>query len=374
MSVNHSHFWYGSFTNSSLEIFDKVPVLETIMSSYTHEVFPIFSLDESSIEFEFETDRNFYLDMHHTHFSLKLQLFKGRLFDAFKKEKAEHKAKSEEDSDEEPQTYLTYVNSVLLSLFSNCEVYFNNTMVYNANGLYPHKAQISNEFNSSAVSNKGLIACHGYSFEACPDAFDMHPLTDRSNSLGTGITFSLYGRLTIVLVTCEKLLLPNTKVRIKFFRARPKFYMLSDNPNFSLKIVDCSLFTRRILVAEPTHQNLQGNLEKEPAQYNYMETIVRTFIIPSRQNQFIQENIFNNTPIRRIAVAMNTTLAVAGSFHEKPFSFQQFHLRELRIIWGGRAIVSLDTTSPCRPNVTTMKAMQFNEYLPALPMEDFQNH
>ena len=150
--------------------------------------------------------------------------------------------------------------------------------------------------------------------------------------------------------------------------------MLSDNPNFSLKIVDCSLFTRRILVAEPTHQNLQGNLEKEPAQYNYMETIVRTFIIPSRQNQFIQENIFNNTPIRRIAVAMNTTSAVAGSFHEKPFSFQQFLLRELRIIWGGRAIVSLDTTSPCRPYVTTLKAMQFKEYLPALPMEDFQNH
>ena len=43
--------------------------------------------------------------MRDTHFSLKLQLFKGRLFDAFKKEQA----KSEDDSDEESQTYLTYV-------------------------------------------------------------------------------------------------------------------------------------------------------------------------------------------------------------------------------------------------------------------------
>ena len=103
MSVSQSHFRYGAFTNSSLEIFDKTPVLETIMSSYTQEVFPSTSLDESSIEFEFETDRNLYLDMRDTHLSLKLQLFKGRLFDAFKKEKAEHKAKSEEDSDEEPQ-------------------------------------------------------------------------------------------------------------------------------------------------------------------------------------------------------------------------------------------------------------------------------
>ena len=136
--------------------------------------------------------------MRDTHLSLKLQLFKGRLFDAFKKEKAEHKAKSEEDSDEEPQTYLFYVNNLLQSLFSNCEVYFNNTIVYNANGLYPHKSQISNEFNSSAVSNKGVLACLGYSFEEYLDAFDMHPLTDRASSLGTGITFSLYGRLALI--------------------------------------------------------------------------------------------------------------------------------------------------------------------------------
>ena len=150
--------------------------------------------------------------------------------------------------------------------------------------------------------------------------------------------------------------------------------MLSDNPNVSLKIVDCSLFTRRILVAEPNHQYLQWNLEREPALYNYMETIARTFIIPSPQNHFIQENVFNNAPIRRIAVSMNTNSAVAGSFHGNLFNNQQFHLRELRIIWGGRAIISLDTTSPCQPYVTTMKAMQFNKDFPALPMEDFQNH
>ena len=78
--------------------------METIISSYTQEVLPSISLDESSIEIEFETDRILYLDMRDTHLSLKLQLFKGRLFDAFKKEKAKHEAKSEENLDEEPQT------------------------------------------------------------------------------------------------------------------------------------------------------------------------------------------------------------------------------------------------------------------------------
>ena len=113
----------------------------------------------------------------------------GRLFEAFKKEKAEHKAKSEKDSDEEPQTCLAFVNNLLHSLFSNCDFSFNNTMAYNANGLYTHKAQISKEFNSSAVSSKGILACHGYSFEEYREPFDMNPFTDRASSLGARITF-----------------------------------------------------------------------------------------------------------------------------------------------------------------------------------------
>ena len=41
MSVNQSRFRYGAFTNSSLKIFDNVPVLETSMSSYMQEVSPV---------------------------------------------------------------------------------------------------------------------------------------------------------------------------------------------------------------------------------------------------------------------------------------------------------------------------------------------
>ena len=134
------------------------------------------------------------------------------------------------------------------------------------------------------------------------------------------------------------------------------------------------LFIKRILVAEPIHQKLHRNLKREPAQYSYMETIARTFISPSRRNQFIPVKIFNNAPIRRRTVTVNTNSAVAGSFHENPFSYQLFHLRELRINRSRRAIVSLDTNSSCRPHVTIMKTRHFNADFPALPMEDFQNH
>ena len=67
-----------------------------------------------------------------------------------------------------------------------------------------------------------------------------------------------------------------------------------------------------------------------------------TFIIPARQNQFIQENVFNNVPDRQIAIAMNTNSAFTGSCTENPFWYQQFELRQIRILKGGPPIVNFD--------------------------------
>ena len=55
MSISQSNqFRYGVFTICSLQVFDRVSVLETIMSFYTNEIFHSTSLDESSNEIEFE--------------------------------------------------------------------------------------------------------------------------------------------------------------------------------------------------------------------------------------------------------------------------------------------------------------------------------
>ena len=51
---------------------------------------------------------------------IPVQIFKysyKRLFDVFKKQKIEYELKSEDDSDEDPEPYSTYVNQVIHSLF-----------------------------------------------------------------------------------------------------------------------------------------------------------------------------------------------------------------------------------------------------------------
>ena len=102
--------------------------------------------------------------------------------------------------------------------------------------------------------------------------------------------------------------------------------------------------------------------------------MAKTFIIPARQNQFIQENKFNNAPIRRIAIAMNSNSAFIGSFAENPFWYQQFNLGDIRILRGGQPIEYHDTTENCRLYVKTMKTMNFQDDIPSIPVDNFKDH
>ena len=101
--------------------------------------------------------------------------------------------------------------------------------------------------------------------------------------------------------------------------------------------------------------------------------MAKTFIIPARQNQFIQENIFNNAPIRRIAIAMNTNSAFTGSFTKNPIWYQQFDLRQLKTLRGGQLISDFHTADNCRLYVTTKKAMNFQDDIPSIPNDDFKD-
>ena len=186
--------------------------------------------------------------------------------------------------------------------------------------------------------------------------------------------FMLYGKLGIDFFSTSELFHPNMKNRLQLNKARPSFYMISDNPNVSLGIVDCSLYTRRIALKADYHKKRMDILAYAPVKYNYLEALAKTFIMTVRQNHFIQENIFNNAPIRRIAIAMNTNSAFTSSFNENPFWYQQFDLRQIRILRGGQPIVDFDTADNCRLYVPTMKAMNFQDDIPSIPIDDFKDY
>ena len=257
----------------------KVPVVDVVLFSHEQEIHPTKSLDENSIEFEIQTNRNVYVDLRQTYLALKNKLVKGRGFDTYKQteKKKEHKKTLfllkqvmmtlnflEED---EGVPHFIHVNNILHSIFSNAELCINNHQIYNSNGLFAHKSHISNNFKSALTDYKGALLCEGYDYEEDPENLLEGPFfTRRMKLYSRPDGFMLYGKLGIVFLTTSDLLYPNMKVRIRLIRARPNFYMISDNPNVSLGIVDCSLYTRRVMLEEDYHKKRMSPLAYAPVE------------------------------------------------------------------------------------------------------------
>ena len=105
-----------------------------------------------------------------------------------------------------------------------------------------------------------------------------------------------------------------------------------------------------------------------------METLAKTYIIPARQSQFIQEKILKSAPIREIAIAMDSNSVFTGFFEENPSWYQQFNLRDNRTFRGGQPNVHQDTTDNCRLYVTPMKAMNFQGNIASFPNDKCKDH
>ena len=142
--MSNNNFRYQPFVAVSGNVGGKVPIVDDVLSSHEQEIYPNTSLDENCIEFEFQTDRNYYVDLRQSFLALRVKFFKGRAYDTYesKEKKKEHEDESvvftetsDDDSEEEEIARVTYVNNIMHSIFSNVEVYINNQQIYNSNAL-----------------------------------------------------------------------------------------------------------------------------------------------------------------------------------------------------------------------------------------------
>ena len=66
------------------------------------------------------------------------------------------------------------------------------------------------------------------------------------------------------------------KLSVRLIRARPTFYLISENPNVSLGFADRSMYTRRMMLKEDYHKNGMSQPGYAPVEYNYMEALAKT--------------------------------------------------------------------------------------------------
>ena len=141
--------------------------------------------------------------------------------------------------------------------------------------------------------------------------------TKRIKILSRPDGFMLYGKLGADLFSSFELLYPFMKVKLRLIKARPIFYMIFDNPNVSLRTVDCSF----ALLSWYWSQGFLWRKRMEmlaytSVDYNYVEPLAKTIILPAKQNRFLQENFLNKAAIGPVAIRININSAFTGSYTE----------------------------------------------------------
>ena len=181
----------------------------------------------------------------------------------------------------------------------------------------------------------------------------------RMKMLNRPEAFMLYGKLGFDFFSNSELLYPNLTIRLRLIRARSNFYMISDNTNVSLGIVDCSFYTRRIELKDDYHKKRLDMFSYTLVEFNSLETLARTIIIPARKKQFIQKNTFNNDPVRPIAIALNINKTLHSLDHTLKIHPGISNLTSDKLEYSEEVsqlkplITDFDSADNCRPSVAT---------------------
>ena len=93
----------------------------------------------------------------------------------------------------------------------------------------------------------------------------------------------MYGELRVDFFSTSISLNPNKKNRLRLTRARPNFYMISDNPNVSFGRVECSFYTRCSDLKDDYHKKQTDMFVCSPVEYSNLETLSTTIITPANR-------------------------------------------------------------------------------------------
>ena len=235
------------------------------------------------------------------------------------KKKHEEDVKMDEETaeveQEAPFPLVIHKNKIFFSIFSNAQLHINNQQIYNSKR---HKRYASSKIGVAFSEYKGVFHCKGYDYEEFLDETMEARLSEpfftrRMKMPRRPDGFVLYGKLAVNFFSTFESLHQDMKVRLRIIRAKLFFNMISDNPDVSLENIDRTLYTRRIALKDDYHRKQKDMLAHTPVEFNYLEIFAKSVIIPARQNRFNQENTFNNPPVGRIAIAMNSNSAFTGS-------------------------------------------------------------
>ena len=164
------------------------------------------------------------------------------------------------------------------------------------------------------------------------------------------------------------------KVRLCLIRARPNFYLNSDNLNVCLGFFECSLCTLRFILRDDYHKKRMNMLVYNPVEYNYLETLAKTFIIPVKKIFLFRKHFWTFLQIVALPLQLLQTLHSLDRLLKIHSSINISILDKLEYSRGGQPIVDYDANDNCHFYISKMKAMNFEDDIRSIPVDNSKDH
>ena len=162
-------------------------------------------------------------------------------------------------------------------------------------------------------------------------------------------------------------------IRLRLIRARPNFYMTSDNPTLVLEFV---IFHFTLVVMLSRLTITRNEVTSWPTilwSSNFWKVLQRfSSILPDETTSF--RKTFS-TMLQFNGVLLQWIQTLYSLYHniENSFRYQEIDLRQSRKLRGGQPIVDFDVADKCCLYVKKMTAMNFQDDILSNPIDNFRD-
>ena len=261
------------------------------------------------------------------------------------------------------------VNGFAHAIFSDIEVWLNDTKIASYDSKYAYKADLECRLFSTAGNKKHSLKMCGFSSEQNP--YEQEITSDATLVAKTGAgkeneadihkqgtvpktskiwnrrlykcrgskTMHYEDRLYSEIFSQSKCLPPGSKLSVKLERSRPEFCLLNFHDlQYSIYFEKCYLSVPIIkgnsdFIRDMEHKTYSG----ENMRFPLRRMVCNSYLFGGFARNFTIDNIIGGTVTpRRIFVGFIDASALAGNYKMDPFNYQHCNMQEIKCLLGGQ--------------------------------------
>lgn len=303
-------------SKTELDLFNELPTQAATEDGFYTEHLPNGSTEnQNPIKFTVSGDSNCYLDLSNSYLYLETKITKA------------------DGTDLGDDDVVGPINLICHSLFKQCDIYLNDTLISDSSNLYHYRSYLETLLSYSTEAKESQLTLALYNKDKAGKHDDIANgntgLAARRAHYKNSKTVPVIGRIHTDIFNQERLLLNGVDITIKLLRNTDKLVLMgAEAKTYKLDITRASFFARKVKVNAGIQLKHIEMLEKslKPAVYPIRRVTMKTFNVPSGSRSISEENLFSGILPKRIVLAMVSSDAFEGSYTKNPYNFLHSNL------------------------------------------------